>query len=364
MKRILALYPRKNATRIALFENTNEIERVEIVHDRSELDKFDRVSGQWGYRLYALERILAEWNASPDEMEIDAVVGPAGIPGNVPGGVYAIDGDLLDSLKKPEELEHYTDLGAPLADSLARVRGARGFAVVSLSSDEFDPISKISGFPDLPFGRMMHALNIKDAIYRASDDLGIPFEDLSVVAAYLGKSFSICAHSEGRVRDLANANERGPFSPSRSGGVPAADIVRMAYSGLWSMEDLQKHLAMNGGMKSYTGTDNLLEVTKRNALGDSYAGLIFRSMAYQLVQEIAAQATVLKGKVDAVILTGGCAKSELFVAILRDGLSWITERVLVYPSADELESMAGSTLRALNDQIGVRLLSDNASESR
>lgn len=356
-QRILAVYPRKNATRIGLYDDDREVRRAEILHDRGELQKFDRVSEQWSHRLRALEELLTEWGAAPDEMEVDAVIGPAGIPGNVPGGVYAIDNDLLKSLKKERETEHYTDLGATLADALARVRKSRGFAVVSLSSSEFDPVSKISGLPELPFGRMLHALSIKDVVHRASVDLDIPFDKLSVVVAYLGKSFSICSHSEGRVRDLANANERGPFSPSRSGGIPATEIVRLAYSGMWSMEDLYNHLVVAGGMKSYTGTDNLLEVAKRNALGDGYAGLIYRSMAYQVVQEIAAQATVLKGRLDAVILTGGCAKDELFTEILRERLAWITEKLMIYPSVDELESMATAALRVLKDQEPAQLLS-------
>ena len=358
--RILTVHPRKDATRVGLYGDAGELKRAEILHDRAELDKYERVAEQWSHRLRAVEEILSEWGMSPDEAKIDAVIGPAGVsgmPGSVPGGVYVIDDDLLRSLKKDRAAEHYTDLGATLADAIARVRKTRGFAVVSLSNDEFDPISKISGLPELPFGRMMHALNIKDAVYRASADLGIPFEEVSAVVAYLGKSFSICSHSEGRVRDLANANERGPFSPSRCGGIAAAEIVRMAYSGLWSMEDLCNHLTVSGGMKSYTGTDSLLEVAKRSALGDGYAGLIYRSMAYQVAQEIVAQATVLKGRLDAVILTGGCAKDELFTEILRDKLAWLTDRLMIYPSGDEMVSMATATLRVLGGQESAHVFS-------
>ncbi len=39
--------------------------------------------------------------------------------------------------------------------------------------------------------------------------------------------------------------------------------------------------------------------------GDKYAELIYRAMAYQISKAIGACATVLKGKVDAIILTGG-----------------------------------------------------------
>ena len=346
MFRILAVHPRRNATRIALFEDRFEIRRQEIRHDRAELEKIPTISGQWSHRLRALEELLGEWGV-PGDGRLDAVIGPAGIPGGLPGGVYAVDRDLLDRMKKGEDEEHYIDLGATLADSIARIRKARPFAVIALSSLEFDPISRVSGVPMLSFGKMLHALRVKNVAYLAAEDLGIPFEKLSVVVAYLGKSFSICAHAEGRVRDLTNSNERGPFSPARSGSIPAAEIVRMAYSGMWSRDNLIAKVGIDGGVKDHIGTDSLLELAKRTAMGDSQAGLVYRSMAYQIASEIAAQATVLRGRVDAIALTGGCTRDEVFVEVIKDRIAWISDTILIYRTEDELQSMANSALRIL-----------------
>jgi butyrate kinase len=347
MFKILAVYPRRNATRIALFEDRDEIRRQEIRHDRAELEKIPTISGQWSHRLRALEELLSVWGLS-GEGQLDAVIGPAGIQGGLPGGVYTVDCDLLDRMKKNPDEEHYIDLGATLADSVARIRLAKPFAVLALTNLEFDPISRVSGIPSLSFGKMMHALSIKNAVYMASEDLGIPFEKLSAVAAYLGKSFSICAHSEGRVRDLSNSNERGPFSPARSGGIPSAEIVRMAYSGMWSRDELMAKVAIKGGVKGYIGTDSLLELAKRTAMGDAQAGLIYRGMAYQIASEIAAQAAVLRGRVDAILLTGGCTKDAVLVEIIKDRISWICGTILIYRSEDELRSMANSAFRVLD----------------
>jgi butyrate kinase len=348
MFKILTLYPRRNATRIALFEDRDEIRRQVIRHDRAELEKIPTISGQWSHRLRALEELLSEWGMS-GEGQLDAVIGPAGIPGGLPGGVYNVDRDLLDRMRKKPEEEHHIDLGATLADSIARIRlTTKPFAVITLTSLEFDPISRVSGMPSLSFGKMMHALSIKNAIYMASEDLGIPFEKMSVIAAYLGKSFSICSHSEGRVRDLSNSNEQGPFSPAWSGGIPAAEIVRMAYSGMWSRDELMAKVALKGGVKGYIGTDSLLELAKRMAMGDAQAGLIYRSMAYQIASEIAAQAAVLRGKVDAILLTGGCTKDEVLIEIIKDRISWICDTILIYRSEDDLLSMANSAFRVLD----------------
>lgn len=345
--RILAVYPRRTATLIALFEDREEIMRREIRHDREELLSFDSIAAQWPHRLRALEESLSEWTDGGGDLEVDAVIGPAGIPGQVPGGVYHVDDLLIDRLLTPEHKEHPSDLGAPLADALARRRNARALVMTSLSTEESDPISLLSGIPELSFGKIMHTLNIKDAVFRAADELGIPYDTLSVVVAYLGKSFSICSHREGRILDLSNANEKGPFSPGRSGSVPAADLIRMAYSGEWSMDALMEKVAVNGGMMSYTGTDSLLEVSKRNTLGDMYSGLVIRSMAYQIAQEIAAQATVLYGKVDAIILTGGCTHNDVFVEIVKERIVWITNTILVYPEEDDLKPMVNAALRVM-----------------
>lgn len=345
MFRIIAVYPRKDATRIALFNDREEVRRQEIRHDRGELEKISRAPEQWSHRMRAVTSLLSEWGVG-SETHVDAVIGPAAIRGKLPAGVYDVDNILLGMIKE-KETDHYIDLGATLADSIARVRGARPFAVIALSGDEFDPVSKLSGIPELSFGKVFHSLHIKDAIYRASDDIEIPIGQISLVVAYLGKSFSICSYSDGRVRDLSNSHERGPFSPSRSGSLPAAELVRMAYSGMWSRDDLYEKICVKGGMTSYMGTDNLLDVAKLMAMGDTKAGLVYRAMAYRIASEIASQTATLKGDVDAIVLTGGCVNDEIFTEIIKDWISWIKAPVLAYKREDELKSMAKAALRVL-----------------
>ena len=345
--KILTVYPKKNATQIGFFLDLGKKMHREIRHDAVELCKFDLVVEQWSHRLRALEEILSEPGEGIDFYPLDAVIGPAGALGQVPGGVYVVDEALINRLKLPEPFEHPTDLGASLADALARQHRTKAYVTAPLSADEFDPVSKISGITELQFGRKMHTLNIKEAVYRASDELGIPFEEISVVVAHLGKSFSICAHRDGRVVDLANANERGPFSPGRSGGIPAAALIRMAYSGMWSADELAQKISFSGGMADYIGTDALVQLATRLVHGDPLASLVFRTMTYQIAQEIAAQAAVLKGRVDAIIITGGCAYDYIFTGIISERIDWIS-KVLIYPGEDELRAMADAALRVLS----------------
>lgn len=346
--KILTVYPKRFATQIGFFLDQNEKARREIRHDAEELGKFDSVVAQWSHRLLAVEEILSEAGTENDFSSFDAVIGPAGVLGKAPSGVYEVDKDLLSRFGITEPFdEHPSDVGASLADALARQHRTKAYVAAPLSADEFDFISKLSGIPELQFGRKMHTLNIKEVVYRASEELGIPFKEISVVVAHLGKSFSICAHRCGRVVDLANADERGPFSPARSGGISAAALIRMAYSGKWSADELAQKVCGSGGMFGYIGTDDLVHLATRLVHGDELASLVFRSMTYQIAQEIAAQATVLKGCVDAIIITGGCAYDCTFSGIISERIRWIS-KILIYPGEDELRAMAGAAVRVLS----------------
>lgn len=345
--KILTVYPKRFATQIGLFLDQNEKARREIRHDAVELGKFDSVVAQWSHRLHAVEESLSEAGTENDFSSLDAVIGPAGILGKVPGGVYEIDRDLLDRRKTPDPFEHPSDVAVSLTDALARQHHAAAYVAAPLSTDECDLIAKLSGVPELQFCRKMHTLNIKEVVHRASDELGIPFRKISAVVAHLGKSFSICAHRGGRVVDLANADERGPFSPARSGGISATALIRMAFSGKWPADVLAEKFCSSGGMSNYLGTDDLVKLAVRLVHGDELASLVFRSMTYQISQEIAAQAAVLKGDVDAVIITGGCAHDDAFTEIIRERVNWIS-KILVYPGEDELRAMAGAAVRVLS----------------
>jgi butyrate kinase len=97
-----------------------------------------------------------------------------------------------------------------------------------------------------------------------------------------------------------------------------------------------------GGLLAYLGTNSALEVEDRMNKGDARAREVYEAMAYQIAKELGAMATVLKGRVHAIVLTGGLATSTAFV-------DWITERVqfiapvLVYPGEDEMRTLAAET---------------------
>jgi butyrate kinase len=352
--KILSVYPTVTATRIALFDEEKEVKRVELRHDPCELSDAATSEEQFGIRRTAVEKLFGRWISGADN--ISAVIGCALLPSGMSSGVYFLDGEFSKKMRITRVEGRVINHGALLASFIARVTGARAFAMVPFESDEMDIIARISGVPGMRFGRLTHTLHIKHALRLAERDLKKPRNELSLIMAYLGHNFSFCSHSNGRIRDHSNTFERGPFSAVRSGSLPASEVIRMAYSGMWSKIDLMEHAYYSGGLLSYTGAENgdFGAVISRMEDGDVYSSLLIRAMAYQIASEMASQAVTLKGRVDAIVFSGSCAENKIFAEMLRERLSWISSAILTYRGEDELAMISGGALRVLSHEEEAR----------
>jgi len=67
--------------------------------------------------------------------------------------------------------------------------------------------------------------------------------------------------------------------------------------------------------------------------------MMYKAMAYQVAKEVGAMATVLKGKIDGIILTGGLAKSDYLNNFIKENISFIGD-VAVFAGEDEMKSLA------------------------
>jgi butyrate kinase len=347
--RVVSIYPTAFETRAAFFDGAQEICRAVAQHDHFDIHLARTHEKQFSIRFGALEKTLNAWVCENDRL--DAVIGCAVIPAAKQTGVYLLDDEFLKRAGYTGRAGRILNQGAKIAARVAKLAGTRVFAMVPFLTSEMDASRRISGMPDLNFGRMTHTLPIKNALSLAATELGKSPREVSLVIAYLGENFSFCSHSEGRIRDFSNAFERGPFSPSRSGSVPAAAIIRMAYSGMWSKMDMIRMMSFEGGMESYTGTSDINVIISRAEAGDAYSSLILNAMVYQVASEIAAHATVLRGSVDAIVMTGGLAANNCLVNAVTEKVSWITDRVMTFKGEDELLIMAREALRALNGEV-------------
>lgn len=340
--------PGSTSTKVAVYRD-ERVEHVEnIRHDEAELNRFRRRSilDQLDYRADAIAAALCRAGIDPDAM--DAVAGRGGLLPPLESGTYRVNDRMLEELRLSRRGEHASNLGAFLAHALARGR-VDAFVVDPVSVDEMAPVARLSGSALFERDCLSHALNSKAVAKRYAREHGRPYDGLKLVVAHLGSGISVSAHRGGRMVDVTNSREEGPFSTERAGTVPGLKLAAYCLAPGRTFREVEAQLFREGGLQSYLGTKDLAEVERRIDGGDERAALVFDAMAYQAAKEIGTMATVLEGGIDAVLLTGGMARSERLVTRLRRSVGWIAP-VSIYPGEDELQALAEGVLRVLRGE--------------
>lgn len=350
--RILTINPGSTSTKIALFENETSIFSEVIPHSREELASFDRIIDQLDFRAYWVERAFAKRMIAVSAL--DAVVGRGGLLKPISGGTYLVNDRLLEDSRLGIQGQHASNLGGLLAYGFASQAGIPAYIVDPVSVDEFAPLARITGLPEIKRHSLFHALNLKAVAHRVAKDLHRDYGELNLIMAHLGGGISVGALCRGQMIDVANPNETGPFSPERAGGLPTGDLVEMCFSGKYSCDELKKKLMGKGGLVAHLGTNVGKDIERRIAAGDQHAALIYEAMSYGVAKEIGAMSAVLQGDVQAIVLTGGLAYSQLFTDWLRSRIGFIAP-VMIYPGEFEAQAMAEGALRVLQgrEQAGM-----------
>ena len=345
--RILAINPGGTSTKVAAFEDEREIFNVNTQHPEDVINGFASVVAQAPYRKTAVLELL-EKHGTPLR-EFSCIVGRGGLLKPLAGGTYRIDESLLDDLRQAKFGEHPSNLGPLLSYELATAAGIPAYTVDPVSVDEFWDIAKISGISDLERPSWMHALNQKAVCRATAKRLGGSYADYNFIVAHLGSGISIAAHTGGRMVDGSGGRSNGPFSPERSGGLPAYPLVNLCYSGKYTHKEMVDRLSVSGGMYDYLGTKDMLEIERRCDAGEEKANLIMNAFIYQVACEIAKYGAALKGKVDRIIVTGGIARSARVLKGLTDRVGYLAPIELL-AGEKEMESLALGALRVLKGE--------------
>jgi butyrate kinase len=344
---LLVINPGSTSTKVAVFRNTENILQKNLDHSTDELAKYEKITDQFQYR----QEMILEW-LKEEKIEIEslaAVVGRGGLLKPMPGGTYKVTDAMIEDLKIGVQGEHASNLGGIIAKGIADDQGIPSFIVDPVAVDEFDDIARVSGLPELPRKSLVHALNIKAVARRAAKDMNKDLSELNFIIAHLGGGISISPVEKGRIIDANNANDAGPFSPERAGSVPVGALIKLCYSGKYTQAEMKKMTVGKAGLVGYLGTNDARDVIKMIENGDKKAELIFDAMTYQISKEIGAMATVLNGKLDAILLTGGIAYSNLLCEKISKRIQFIAP-VKVYPGEDEMLALAEGTQRVLNGE--------------
>ncbi|MCD6449344.1 MAG: butyrate kinase [Thermotogaceae bacterium] len=346
--RILVINPGSTSTKIAVFEDENEVFSKRIDHPSKELGEFDRLMEQKDYRKQAIIETLRE--AEFEISDFSAIACRGGILPPLAGGTYKVEENMVGYLSNESPVEHASNLAAVIGYELAKPYGIPVYITDPISVDEMIPEAKLSGIPEIERKSYGHYLNMKAVVREiAEKEFGKKYDELNFVVVHLGGGISVAAFRKGKVIDINNANDEGPFSPERTGELPVGDLVKIAYSGKYSKRELKKRYVGKGGLVAYLGTNDMREALRRASEGDKEADLIVRAMAYQIAKEIGGMMAVLKGEIDGIILTGGIAYNKNFTDMIRNYVERYA-RVYIVPGEFEMIALAKGALRVLKGE--------------
>lgn len=346
--RILAINPGSTSTKIAIFDNEKPVLETTLRHPTEEINKYEKIYDQYEFRKNVILDALNEKEINLTKLS--AVVGRGGLLKPIKGGTYDVNDRMIDDLKAGLLGEHASNLGGILAHEIASKLNIPAFIVDPVVVDEMQAVARVSGMPELKRKSIFHALNQKAVARRGATEKGKKYEDMNFIVAHLGGGVSVGAHRKGSVVDVNNALDGdGPFSPERSGGLPIGDVAKLCFSGKYTHAEIKKMIKGKGGIVAYLGTNDGREVVKMIENGDKKAELVYKAMAYQVAKEIGACAAVLKGDIDAILITGGIAYDEMFVDWVKEKVGFLSE-VIVYPGEDEMIALAEGGLRVLRQE--------------
>jgi butyrate kinase len=346
--RILAINPGSTTTKFAVYDGKTLLLQTTLYHSCDETASCADMVSSLPLRKAAIEDDLAEHRIAIDSL--DAVIGRGGLLRPISGGTYNVNEKMLSDLRECKYGEHACNLGAMIADAIARDAGVPAFIADSVVTDELCDFARLSGHPQINRVSIFHALNQKAEARRFCEQRGLNYDEVNLIVAHIGGGATVGAHEKGRVIDVNDGlGGEGPYSAQRCGGLPANSLIKLCCKENLPAVDMIRKLNTQGGLLGYLGTDDGREISRRAQSGDEKALLVYEGMAFQTAKEIGARAAVLKGDVQAIILTGGFAYDKLFTDWVAERTSFIAE-IVVMPGEDEQLALCEAALRVLTDE--------------
>lgn len=350
--KIFVINPGSTSTKFSVSDGQAMIWNTTVHHPADELAGFNHPNEQLDYRNRAMHRAIEE--AGLDISEFDAVIGRGGLLRPTPGGVYEVDEYIIHDLVHAE-MEHVCNLGALLADILAKEVGCRSFIADPEVVDEFMPEARLSGLPMLERRSVFHALNGKAVARLYAREIGRRYDELNLIVVHMGGGISVAAHRMGKVVDVNNAlNGDGPYAPERAGTLPADQFAELCFSGKYTLREIKKMINGRGGLAAHLGTNDTRLIEQKALVGEEPYKGVLEGMLYGTAREIGARSVALRGKVDAIIITGGIAHSKYCVDRIVEWAGFIGP-VVVRPGEDEMFSLAFNAACALTGELPISI---------
>jgi butyrate kinase len=346
---IISINPRVPFTKLGVYNNNKMIFLKNIKHSDTELSALTECAEQTDYRSNAIIEELKSLDI--DLNNVRAVVTRGGLTKPLKSGVYEVNEQMILDLVECKHGKDVVNLGALIVKEIIKILpNAIPLVADPVTVDEYHELSRVTGLPEIERRSIFHALNQKSVGRKYAKSMGKSYEEMNLIVAHMGTGITVSAHKNGRVIDSSMGFDGdGSFSPTRAGSLPAGDLVRLCFSGKYTQEELLEKISNKGGLMAHLGTPSALEVDRRISEGDEKATFIFEAMAYQVSKAIGTMIPVLKGKVDALLITGAIAESKWFVDKVMERVGNLYP-VSIYPGADEMEILALKGLDILNGE--------------
>jgi len=350
---ILVVNPKDDLTQIAVYQNYKLHYMISRKHSPEELSAFKSIYDQVKFRKEAVIREISANQFDFDDLKI--VISRGGLIKPVQSGVFEVNDRLKHDLINSPVGEDIINLGGLLAEDISKdIPGARALIADPTVVDELHEVARITGAPEIKRKSIFHALNQKAVAKIHAETHKKKYEEMNLIIAHMGNGTTVGAHYKGRVIDVNQGFEGdGPFSMVRSGTLPLGDIVKMCFSGEKTKEQMLCLLTHCAGVYAHLGTSDINEIEYRIHEGDAHARLIMEAMAYQVSKSIGEMFAVLKGEVDAILITGDLAHSQFVVRNIIDHVEKFAP-VFLYAGDNELQSMASNALRVLKGEMEVQ----------
>lgn len=343
-KKILVINPGSTSTKLAIFDDDRLVIKEELFIDTEVVSQFKTAYEQLELRRMSVEYFLTGAGFSPSDLDI--IVARGGSLPPMPGGAFTVNDLMVNELKYAPYAQHASNLGCMIARLIGDPVSVPCIIYDAPGADEFDPMAKVTGLPEVTIVPVSHVLNTRKVARDVAKSLGKAYEDCNFIVAHLGGGISINVHTGGRIVDSVY-DDMGPMSPQRAGRIPTRFMTTLCYSGKYTESEMRRRLTNDGGLSAYLGTQDLRKVVQMMEEGNELAIKLFNTMAYQIAKGIGELSTVVCGKVDRIILTGGAAHRQNLCDLIAGRVSFIAPMEVV-PGEKEMEALAEGGLRVLN----------------
>lgn len=354
MEKILVLNPGSTSTKIAFFDGDTELWKESISHSREELGAFDSICDQLEFRYGLVLKAMAAHGAAPSDL--CAIASRGGPIAPLHSGAYEVSDAMVELIRTHPLDVHASLLGALIAHRIAAECGVKAYIYDAVSVNELLPVCRLTGVPALPRQALGHNLNMRAAALKLCREKGWTYGEKNIIVAHLGGGITVSLHERGRIVDMVS-DEDGPFAPERAGMLAISPVLDMIDAGTIDAQGIRRLIKGEGGLVAWLGTNDSRRVEEMISAGDEKAKLVYEAMAVNVAKAVGRLAPVCRGRVDAIVLTGGIAYSEYFTGMIVPMVDWIAP-VTILPGENEMQSLADGVLRVLRGEETARQFPD------